>query len=84
MAIENILSSTQRRDVGRLRLVAGIELPDRQENRWAIYRKDAERARLVAEVEALKSEILQIRSSTSWRVTQPLRSMKEMLRRSRP
>ncbi|MGH9203014.1 MAG: hypothetical protein ACRD2A_17450, partial [Vicinamibacterales bacterium] len=72
----------------RLRRVADLEGAEPEEtenpepsphrdtaNRWGSWRADAERKRLTAEVEALTKALVATRTSTSWKVTAPLRAL---------
>jgi hypothetical protein len=92
--MERILSSAHLRDVNRLRRVAQLESlgPDgaaasapasngEKASRSEINRIEVERMRFAANVESLRHEIEALRSSRSWRITAPLRSLGRWARR---
>lgn len=93
---EAIVSSAPLRDVNRLRKVAQIEAyrtddaeaPEQSSIRPKIgrsnsYRTEAERIHLAAEIKALRHTVDALRSSTSWKVTAPLRAVGQLVRRLR-
>jgi hypothetical protein len=94
--VERILSSAHLRDVNRLRRVAQFEnlgpdvaeplVPSSNRENAGLrkgYGTGFDRVHLAAEIENLKHELETIRSSRSWRVTAPLRSVARVVRRLR-
>jgi hypothetical protein len=94
--MKRILSSGFARDVNRLRRIARLDSlgPDMTNAPASPSKEDAagrqerspawaERKQLVARIEHLKREIEVLRSSNSWRITAPLRSLASRMRRLR-
>ena len=96
--MDKILLSAHARDLNRMRRVVQLESlgPEAarvfaERSRSAREKSDAaetvehemERMRLFAEVNNLSSELKAVRSSTSWRITAPMRSVVQRLRQIR-
>ena len=77
---EKVSSSANLRDVNRLHRVAQLENPEQVSSPARVDRVDIHRA----EVEMLRHEIESLRSSRSFRITAPLRSMLGWVRRRLP